>query len=128
MTIRRGDCWAHVVWVCPDCHDLIDAHVPHGKVFGGPHGATAAISGGSNAAAHIANVPGHVIGCHGGRRVLGNGIDDGIFDESWESVRNAQRVHREDQLIRADLPRWGGARSSWSVEYPRSKRDQQAQG
>ena len=113
MAIRRIDRRAHVVRVSPDRHDLIDAHAPaaHGKVFRRPHGAATAISGGSDSTAHIANVPGHVVGCHGRRRRLGNSIDNRVFDQSRESIRNAQSVHRKDQLIGADLLRWEQAGS-----------------
>ena len=108
MAIGRRHCRAHVVGVRPRRHDLIDAPVctAHGKVFSGPHGAAAAISGGSDSTAHIANVPGHVVGCHGRGSRLGNRINNGVLDESRESIRNAQSVHRKDQVKGADLVRW----------------------
>ena len=83
----------------------------------------------ASSTAHIANVPGHVAGCHGRRRGLGNGIDNRVFDQRRESVRNAQSVHRKDQLISADLLRWSrldlvSPHNFWRVECPHSEEDQ----
>jgi hypothetical protein len=96
-----------VVGVRPGGHDLVDAHAPaaHGKVFRRPHSGAAAISSGSESTAHVANVPGHIVGCHGRRRRLGNRIHDGILDERRESIRHTQGVHRNDQIKGADLVR-----------------------
>ena len=122
MTVLRSGRGTHVVGVCPNRHDLVEAHVSHGEVFGGPHRAAAAVSRGGDASAHIADMPGHVIGRHDLCGGLRNGIHNGIFDEGGESVRDAQRVHREDQFIRADLLR---RRSLYRLEGADGEEDKQ---
>ena len=105
VAIGRVDGRAHVIGIGPGGHDLIDAHAAaaHGKIFRRPHGAAAAISRSRDPAAYIADVPGHIIGRHGRCRRLGYGVDDGILDERREPIRDAQRVHRQDQFIGVDL-------------------------
>ncbi len=108
-----------MIRVGPDCHDLIDAHAiaAHSKVFRRPYGGAIAIAGGSQPTAHVPNVPGHVIGCHGRGGRLGKRIDNGVFDESRESIRNTQGVHREDQIIGAGLIGWGSLDNLWAVPW-----------
>src|SRR5687767_11861394 len=86
MAIRRVDRRAHVIRVRPGGHDLIDAHASaaHCKVFSRPYDAAATISSGRDSTAHIPNMPGHIVGCHGCRRRLGNRINNGVFDEGRE--------------------------------------------
>src|SRR4030095_8637813 len=77
--------------------------VTYSKVFRCPYSGTTAIASRRDSTAHITDMPGHVVGRHRRGRALSNRIDNWIFDESGESVRYAQSIHRNDQLIGADL-------------------------
>ncbi len=108
VAIGRFDGRAHMVGVCPGSHDLVDApaSAAHGKVLGRPYGAAAAITRCSNPAAHIPDVPGHIVGRHNLGRRLGDGIHNGVLDKSRKPIRNTQGIHCEDQFIGACLAEW----------------------
>jgi len=120
-----------VIGVCPGCHDLVNAHASaaHREVFRRPDSTPAAIPRGRDPPADIADVPGHIVDRHNLRRGLGNRVDDRVFNERRQSERNAQCVHRKDQLVGADLirrDRFALVRLNnlRTMEYAKSDRDE----
>ncbi len=87
MAVSRVDGRAHVLGIGPDLHDLIDAHIADGEILGRPDGRSAAIAGRSDAAAHIADMPGHIVGCHDLGGVLRDGVDNRVFDQGGQPMR-----------------------------------------
>ncbi len=111
VAVRRVDGGDHVRGVGPGKHDLIDAEgLTHGEVLGSPNLRPAAVTGCLDAAAHIPDVRGHVVGSHDLRRPLGDGVDDRVFDQRRQPVGNAQRVHGDDQVVGGHLTGAGRSR------------------
>ncbi len=100
-----------MVGIRPGHHDLVDTHIrSNSEILRRPDGRPTAVTSRLNAAAHIPNVPGHIVRRHrlGGR--LRNGIDDGVLDQRRVAKGHPQRVHGEDQFVCADTARRGCAR------------------